>query len=196
MWIALGFLGVLVLFAMFAIGVYNGLVGGRNHYKNAFAQIDVQLRRRYDLIPNLVETAKGYLKHEAGTLEAVVKARNAALAASQAAAQNPGNASAMNNLSAAEGALTMGLGRLMVLQESYPDLKGDAHMRELAEELTATENKIAFARQAYNDAVTSFNTKRETFPAVAVAGMLGFEPAALLTVIENEAQREVPKVSF
>jgi LemA protein len=181
---------------MFAIGVYNGLVSGRNHFKNAFAQIDVQLKRRYDLIPNLVETAKGYLKHEAGTLEAVVKARNAALAASQTAAQNPGDPTAMGALSGAEGALSMGLGRLMVLQESYPDLKANTQMRELSEELTATENKVAFARQAYNDAVTSYNTTREKFPAVMVAGMLGFDTAAWLEATEAPEERQAPKVSF
>ena len=196
MFVALGFLGFLVVFAMFAIGVYNGLVSSRNHFKNAFAQIDVQLKRRYDLIPNLVETAKGYLKHEAGTLEAVVKARNAAMAASQTAAQNPGNPAAMGALSGAEGALSMGLGRLMVLQESYPDLKADTQMRELSEELTSTENKVAFARQAYNDAVTSYNTTREKFPAVMVAGMLGFDTAAWLESTEAPEERKAPKVSF
>jgi LemA protein len=196
MFVALGFLGFLVVFAMFSIGVYNGLVSGRNHFKNAFAQIDVQLKRRYDLIPNLVETAKGYLKHEAGTLEAVVKARNAALAASQTAAQNPGDPTAMGALSGAEGALSMGLGRLMVLQESYPDLKANTQMRELSEELTATENKVAFARQAYNDAVTSYNTTREKFPAVMVAGMLGFDTAAWLEATEAPEERQAPKVSF
>jgi len=196
MWVALGLLGGLVLVAMFAIGIYNGLVGGRNRYQNQFSQIDVQLKRRYDLIPNLVETAKGYLKHEAGTLEAVVKARNAAIAASQAAAQNPGNPAAMGALSGAESALSLGLGRMMVLQESYPDLKADAHMRELGEELTSTENKIAFARQAYNDSVMSYNILRERFPAVMFAGSMGFAAAALLEATESAEERKAPKVSF
>jgi LemA protein len=189
-------LGVLVVIAMLVIGTYNGLIGKRNRYKNAFAQIDVQLKRRYDLIPNLVETVKGYMKHEASTLEAVIKARNMAYTASQAAAQTPGDPGAMKSLASAEGQLQAGLGRLLALSESYPDLKANTNMRDLSEELTSTENKVAFARQAYNDAVTDYNNGREVFPAVIFAGMFGFGPAALLESIEAPEQRQAPKVSF
>jgi LemA protein len=187
---------VLVVLALLVVSTYNGLVGKRNRYKNAFAQIDVQLKRRYDLIPNLVETVKGYMKHEAGTLEAVIKARNMAYTASQSAAQNPGDPNAMQKLASAEGQLSAGLGRLLALSESYPDLKANTNMRDLSEELTSTENKVAFARQAYNDAVTTYNNGREVFPAVLFAGMFGFTAAGLLEAIESEEERKAPKVSF
>ncbi len=196
MWIAIGLVAALVLGALFVVGVYNGLVGMRNRYKNAYAQIDVQLKRRYDLIPNLVETAKGYMKHERETLEAVIQARNMAHSAAQAAAQSPGDPGAMKSLGVAEGALSAGLGRLLALSESYPDLKANATMRDLSEELTSTENKVAFARQAYNDSVTEYNTAREVFPAVVLAGTFGFAAAALLEVIEAPQQRQAPKVTF
>jgi LemA protein len=192
-------LGVLVLVAvvlgLWAVGVYNSLVGLRNRFKNAFAQIDVQLKRRYDLIPNLVEIAKGYLKHERETLEAVIKARNIALAASQSAAANPADGNAMRSLAAAEGGLAGALSRLMVVSEQYPDLKANQNMLQLTEELTSTENKISFARQAYNDSVMTYNTARETFPAVLLAGALGFETAELFK-IDDPAERNAPKVSF
>ncbi len=194
--VAIGLLVVLVLLALFFIGTYNGLVGKRNRYKNAYAQIDVQLKRRYDLIPNLVETAKGYMKHERETLEAVIRARNAAYGAAQTAGQAPGDPAAMRSLASAEGALTAGLGRLLALSESYPDLKANTNMRELMEELGSTENKVAFARQAYNDAVTTYNNAREVFPAVLLAGMFGFGPAALLEATESAEERRAPKVSF
>ncbi|MBO7678887.1 MAG: LemA family protein [Thermoguttaceae bacterium] len=177
------------------IGIYNGLVQKRNAYKNAFAQIDVQLKRRYDLIPNLVETAKGYMKHERETLEAVINARNAAYSANSNAVANPGDPGAMKALAGAEGQLNSALSRLLVTFEAYPDLKANQNMLALQEELTSTENKIAFARQAYNDAVTAYNNGRETFPQNIVAGMLGFQPAALLE-IENKEERVAPKVSF
>ena len=195
----MGWLIVLALIAVavfWAIGAYNRLVNLRNRFKNAFAQIDVQLKRRYDLIPNLVETAKGYMKHERETLEAVIRARNAAYGASQAAGQSPGDPTAMRSLASAEGALTAGLGRLLALSESYPELKANANMRDLIEELGSTENKVAFARQAYNDAVTTYNNAREVFPAVLFAGMLGFAPAALLEATESAEERRAPKVSF
>jgi LemA protein len=197
--IALIILGALVaaivIAALFATGIYNSLVALRNRFKNAFAQIDVQLKRRYDLIPNLVETAKGYIKHEHETLEDVIKARNIALAASQGAAANPADAGAMKGLAAAEGGLTGALSRLMVVSEQYPDLKANQNMMQLTEELTSTENKIAFARQAYNDAVMTYNTSRETFPNVLLAGMFGFLPAESFHV-EDPAERSAPKVSF
>ncbi len=188
-------IGVLAVVALYVMGVYNGLVASRNRYKNAFAQIDVQLKRRYDLIPNLVETAKGYLKHEAQTLEAVVKARGAAVGANQAATSTPGDRNAMQKLGAAEGALSGALGRLMVVCESYPDLKANQNMLALQEELTSTENKIGFARQHFNDSVTVYNTKRETFPSNIIAGMFNFSEASLFE-IEAPEQREAPKVSF
>ncbi|NLS90643.1 MAG: LemA family protein [Planctomycetaceae bacterium] len=177
------------------VGMYNKLVTLRNRYKNAFAQIDVQLKRRYDLIPNLVETAKGYLKHERETLEAVIAARNQAASAGQAAAANPGDPSAMRSLGSAEGALSSALGRLFAVVEAYPDLKANQNMMALQEELTSTENKIAFSRQAYNDAVTYYNTQRELFPTVIIAGMFNFQ-AANLFEIEEAQEREAPKVSF
>ena len=190
-----GLLAVVVVVALMATGIYNSLVSLRNRFKNAYAQIDVQLKRRYDLIPNLVETAKGYLKHEHSTLEDVIKARNIALAASQAAAANPGDSSAVKGLVSAEGGLTGALSRLMVVSEQYPDLKANQNMMQLTEELTSTENKIAFARQAYNDSVMAYNTSRETFPNVVLAGMFGFLPAELFHV-EDPSERAAPKVSF
>ena len=188
-------LGIIVVLIVLIIGMYNGLVVLRNRFKNAFAQIDVQLKRRYDLIPNLVETAKGYMKHERETLEAVIQARNMAMAAGKSAAANPADAGAMAGLVGAEGMLTGALGKLFALSEAYPDLKANQNMMQLTEELTSTENKISFARQAYNDAVTVYNTKRETFPANIIAGMFNFA-AATLFEIEDAAQREAPKVSF
>jgi LemA protein len=181
--------------ASFAIGGFNKLVTLRNRYKNAYAQIDVQLKRRYDLIPNLVETAKGYIKHEHNTLEDVTKARNIAYAASQAAAANPGDAATMKNLSAAETGLAGTLSRLMAVSEAYPDLKANQNMMQLTEELTSTENKISFARQAYNDSVMGYNTDREVFPSNIIAGMFNFGPAELFA-IEKPEEKEAPKVSF
>jgi len=180
---------------MWIVGAYNRLVALRNRFKNAYAQIDVQLKRRYDLIPNLVETAKGYIKHERGTLEAVIAARNAASAANVRAAQSPGDAAAMKELSGAETALTSTLGRLFAVAEAYPDLKANTTMMALMEELTSTENKVAFARQAYNDAVMGYNTQRETFPTNLIAGPFNFGPAELF-VIEKPEEKEAPKVSF
>ncbi len=185
----------LLVLVLLVIGIYNKLVTLRNRYRNAFAQIDVQLKRRYDLIPNLVETAKGYLKHERETLEAVIQARNQAAAAGQKAAAQPGDPNAMRDLAGAEGQLTAALGRLFVVVEAYPDLKANQNMLALQEELTSTENKIAFARQAFNDAVTAYNIARETVPAVIFAGMFGFQPADLFE-IEEPGQREAPKVAF
>jgi len=186
---------VLVVLVAVIVGLYNKLVTMRNRFKNAFAQIDVQLKRRYDLIPNLVETAKGFLKHERETLESVIKARNQAVGANQAAAGNPGDPAAMQGLMGAEGALQGALGRLMVVVERYPDLKGNQQMSQLMEELTSTENKVAFARQSYNDAVMAYNIARERFPAVILAGAFGFQPAALFEITDT-AEREAPKVSF
>ncbi len=180
---------------IWAVSAYNRLVTLRNRFKNAFAQIDVQLKRRYDLIPNLVETAKGYIKHERGTLEAVIAARNAASAANVRAAQSPGDAAAMKELSGAETALTSTLGRLFAVAEAYPDLKANTTMMSLMEELTSTENKVAFARQAYNDSVMGYNTARETFPMNMIAGPFNFAPAELF-VIEKPEEKEAPKVSF
>jgi LemA protein len=186
---------VIVVLALFVVGIYNRLVALRNRFKNAFAQIDVQLKRRYDLIPNLVETAKGYLKHERETLENVTKARNIALAASQTAAANPADAAAVKNLLGAEGGLAGALSKLMMVVEQYPDLKANQNMMQLSEELTSTENKVSFARQAYNDSVMVYNTTRETFPNVVFAGMFGFT-AAQLFQIENAAERQAPQVKF
>jgi LemA protein len=188
-------LALVVVGVFFVVGLYNKLVGARNGYKNAFAQIDVQLTRRYDLIPNLVETAKGYMKHERETLEAVITARNQAVTAAKAAAANPGDMATMTTLSGAEGALGATLGRLFALAEAYPDLKANQNMMQLSEELTSTENKVAFARQAYNDAVMSYNNQREMFPGSIIAGMFNFTPAQLLEISKPEA-REAPKVSF
>jgi LemA protein len=186
-------LGFLVL--TFVIGGYNALVTLRNRYKNAYSQIDVQLKRRYDLIPNLVETAKGYLQHERGTLEAVILARNAAVTANARAAQNPGDASAMKEISSAESALSGVMSRLFALAEAYPNLKANTTMMTLMEELTSTENKVSFARQAYNDAVMTYNTRREVFPSNLIATTFNFGPAELF-VIEKPEEKEAPKVAF
>ena len=188
-------LGIAVVVIVWGVGVYNGLVKARNGYQNAFAQIDVQLERRHDLIPNLVETAKGYLKHERETLEAVVRARNAAVSGLQAAKAKPGDAQAMQELGRSENQLTQMLGRLFALREAYPDLKANQNMLQLSEELTSTENRVAFARQAYNDAVLAYNNRREVFPSSVVAGMTQFERAHALE-IEAPEKREVPQVSF
>ncbi|HEY4144512.1 LemA family protein [Pinirhizobacter sp.] len=184
---------IVVALVAYAVSIYNGLVTAKNGYKNAFAQIDVQLTRRHDLIPNLVETAKGYLAHERGTLEEVIQARNAAVSGLAAAKANPGDPAAMQNLSASENSLTQGLGRLFALSEAYPDLKANTTMMQLSEELTSTENRVAFARQAYNDSVMTYNNRRETFPGSLLAG--GF-PVAEPLALENPAAREAPKVSF
>jgi len=186
---------VVVLVVFFFISIYNRLVSGRNAYKNAFAQIDVQLTRRYDLIPNLVETAKGYMKHERETLEAVISARNAAVSGLKGAAANPGNPAAVQQLAGAENALTGALGRMFAVAEAYPDLKANQNMMQLSEELTSTENKVAFARQAFNDSVMSYNNTREVFPNSFVAGMFAFQPAQLLE-IEAPEKRTAVKVSF
>ncbi len=188
-------LGLAGFAGLWLAGLYNGLVTLRNRFKNAFAQIDVQLKRRYDLIPNLVETAKGYLTHERETLEAVIKARNIAAAAATTAAGDPSNADALRSLAGAESGLAGALSRLMVVSEAYPELKANENMLRLGEELTSTENKVAFARQAFNDAVMVYNTRRETFPTVLVAGALGFQPAELFT-LTDAAERAAPKVSF
>ena len=188
-------LGLLIVLVLWFLAAYNGLVRLRNQVKNAWAQIDVQLKRRHDLIPNLVETAKGYMKHERETLEAVIAARNVAVTAQKAAAGNPGDPAAMGQLSGAENMLTQTMGRLFALAEAYPDLKANQNMMQLSEELTSTENKVAFARQAYNDTVMAYNTKRETFPTMLVAGFGGFTPA-LLFEIEAPEQREAPQVKF
>ncbi len=188
-------LGLIVLFVLFLVGIYNSLVTLRNRFKNAFSQIDVQLKRRYDLIPNLVETAKAYMKHERETLEAVIQARSQAVSAEGRAAANPADADAMKGLMGAEAALTGALGRLFALMESYPDLKANQNMAQLSEELTSTENRVAFARQAYNDAVTEYNTAREKFPNVIIANSMGFTAATLFEV-ESKEERQAPKVKF
>jgi LemA protein len=193
--ILLVFAGLALVVGFWVVGLYNGLVALRNRFKNAFAQIDVQLKRRYDLIPNLVEIAKGYLKHERETLEAVIQARNVAATAAKAAAANPESAAALKELGGAETGLGAALSRLLVVSEAYPDLKANQNMLRLTEELTSTENKIAFARQAFNDAVMTYNTRRETFPTVLVAGALGFQPAELFAV-DNPGERVAPKVQF
>ena len=188
-------LGLVVLLGIWAVGIYNGLVTARNGYKNAFAQIDVQLQRRHDLIPNIVETAKGYLKHERETLEAVIAARNSAQAGLNAAKANPGDPTAMQQLGAAENQLSATLGRLFALSEAYPDLKANQNMMQVTEELSSTENRVAFARQAFNDAVMSYNNRREVFPNNVLSGAFGFQPAALLE-IEKPEQRAAPQVKF
>lgn len=188
--------GVAVALVVWGVSLYNGLVTLRNRYKNAFAQIDVQLRRRYDLIPNLVETAKGYLAHERETLTAVIEARNVAAGAAKALAGMPGDPSAMRTFAAAESGLAGVLSKLMLVVEKYPDLKADRQMARVSEELTSTENRIAFARQAYNDAVTEYNTQRELFPSSLVANAFGFASAALLAATDAEAQRTAPAVAF
>jgi len=189
-------LAIVVVIAFFAVTIYNRLVALRNRFKNAFAQIDVQLKRRYDLIPNLVEAAKGYLTHERQTLEAVIAARGAAVTAAQRAAAAPGEPSAMTGLAQAEGALGGALGRLLAVFENYPDLKANTNMLSLQEELSSTENKVAFSRQAFNDAVMEYNTKRESFPDTIFAGMFGFQAAELLQATESAEERKAPKVSF
>jgi LemA protein len=186
---------IVVILVMSCIGIYNNLVKLRNRFKNAFSQIDVQLKRRYDLIPNLVETAKGYIKHERGTLEAVINARNQASSANARAAADPGDSVAIKSLIGAETALNGALGRLFALAEAYPDLKANQTMMQVMEELSSTENKIAFARQAYNDAVMSYNIGREKFPNVIIAGAFGFNEAALFEITTPE-EREAVKVSF
>lgn len=188
-------LGIVAVVVMFVAGIYNKLVTLRNRFKNAFAQIDVQLKRRYDLIPNLVETAKGYMSHERETLEAVIQARNQASSARGDAAANPGNPAAMQNLMGAENMLTGALGKLFALSEAYPDLKADKNMASLMEELTSTENKVAFSRQAYNDSVMVYNTAREVFPNNIIANSFNFQAAELFEV-KDEAVKEAPKVSF
>ena len=187
-------LGVVLLLVFALVGIYNRLVVARNRFKNAFAQIDVQLKRRYDLIPNLIEAVKGYMAHERETLDAVIKARKSAMAAEQNVAANPADPAAMKELSRAEGQLDGTLGRLFALSEAYPDLKANQNMLALQEELTATENKVGFARQAFNDSVMAYNNQRQVFPSVMVAGMFGFTEAALLEAAQEE--REAPKVSF
>lgn len=191
-------LGAAILLGLWGIGIYNGLVTARNGYRNAFAQIDVQLQRRFDLVPNLVETVKGYMTHERDTLEAVIAARSAAQSGLAAAKANPGDPAAMAQLAAAQGALNMGLGRLLAVAEAYPELKANQNMLQLGEELASTENKVAFARQAYNDAVMAYNNKREVFPSSVVAGTFNFAAAALLDIpAEKAAQvREAPRVQF
>ena len=192
-WISLG---VIVAAGIWAIMVYNGLVVLRNRFKNAYSQIDVQLKRRYDLIPNLVETVKGYMAHERNTLEAVIKARGAAVSAAQTAAAAPGDPAAMRGLAQAEGALGGVLGRLMAVFEQYPDLKANQNVLGLQEELASTENKVAFARQAFNDSVMEYNTKRESFPDNIFAGLFRFDAAELLQATESAEERKAPKVSF
>jgi LemA protein len=193
--VLLGIGAAVVLLLMFGVGIYNTLVTLRNRYKNAFSQIDVQLKRRYDLIPNLVEVAKGYMRHERETLEAVIQARNLAVTAQQKAATSPGDPNAMKQLGAAEAQVSGALGRLLAVAEAYPDLKANQNMLALQEELTSTENKVAFARQAYNDAVMGYNVQREIFPASLIAGLTGFTAAQLFEV-ESPKEREAPRVSF
>ena len=193
--VVVALLVLLVVVGLIVIGIYNKLVRLRSRYENSFSQIDVQLKRRYDLIPNLVETVKSYLKHERETLENVIAARNQAMAAGKAAAAHPGDPTAMRNLGAAEGTLTGALGRLMVVAEDYPDLKANQNMQTLQEELTSTENKVAFARQAYNDSVTSYNMYREQFPTILFAPPFGFLEADLLE-LTDAAERQAPKVDL
>ena len=186
---------IAIIGTLWVAGIYNTLVSLRNRFKNAFAQIDAQLKRRYDLIPNLVEVAKGYMNHESGTLEAVIAARNTAYAASKNAAANPADAGAMKGLLSAESGLAGAMSRLMVVSEQYPDLKANQNMMQLTEEMTSTENKISFARQAYNDSVMTYNTSRESFPTNLLAGLFNFTEAQLFQ-IENAAERAAPQVKF
>ena len=192
------FLVIVVALVAWVMGIYNGLVRARNGYRNAFAQIDVQLQRRFDLIPNLVEVARKYMAHERETLEAVIAARSAAQSGLAAAKANPGDPGAMAQLAAAQGQLAAGLGRLLAVAEAYPELKANQTMLQLTEELTSAENKVAFARQAFNDAVMAYNNRREVFPNSVFAGMFGFQPATLLEIAaDKQAQvREAPKVQF
>ena len=194
-YILIGLAVIAVLAVFFVIGMYNGLVTKRNRYKNSYAQIDVQLKRRHDLIPNLVETAKGFMKHEKDTLEAVISARSGATSASASAAANPGDAKSMQSMMAAEAGLSGALGKLFALSESYPDLKSNQNMLQVQEELSSTENKIAFSRQAYNDSVLNYNNARETFPTNIISGMFNFVPATMFEVTE-EKEREPVKVDF
>jgi LemA protein len=196
MYALIGLLVFIVVVVLWLVSIYNGLVSLRNRFKNAFAQIDVQLKRRYDLIPNLVETAKGYLKHERETLEAVIAARNSASRAAETAAGNPADPSAMRELAKAETTLSAGLGRLFALSEAYPDLKANQNMMQLTEELTSTENKIAFARQAFNDGVMEYNIAAEQFPSNVIAGMFHFTRAELLEATEAPVERQAVKVQF
>jgi LemA protein len=196
-WIVLVVLVVIAFIAvLWGVGIYNQLVTLKNRFQNAFSQIEVQLKRRYDLIPNLVETVKGYMQHERGTLEAVIQARNQAVSGLERAATNPGDPAAMQALAAAEHGLSGALGRLFALAEAYPDLKANQNMAQLSEEITSTENKVAFARQAYNDAVTAYNTYRETFPSVIFAGALGHGQNAELLDFDDAQIAAAPKVSF
>jgi len=188
--------GVLIILAMFVVGIYNKLVTFKNRFENAFSQIEVQLQRRYDLIPNLIETVKGYMAHEKDTLEAVIQARNQAQSSLQAASQNPGDASAIAGLAGAEGMLGGALGRIFALSESYPDLKANQNMANLQEELSSTENKVAFSRQAFNDSVTAYNTYKQTFPPVFFAGMFGHGQDGTLLEFESKKIAEAPKVQF
>ncbi|WP_246606634.1 LemA family protein [Novilysobacter antarcticus] len=191
-------LGLVLLFIFWAVSIYNGLIGARNAYRNAFAQIDVQLQRRFELIPNLVEIAKGYMSHERETLEAVMTARSAAMSGAAAAKNLPGDPAAMARMGSSEGLLGGALGRLLAVAEAYPDLKANQTMMQLTEELSSTENKVAFSRQAYNDAVTSYNNRREVFPASVIAGNFGFKPAGLLEIPTDQAahMRQAPQVAF
>ncbi len=190
------FFGIVILLGVFVAAIFNRLVALRNRYQNAFSQIEVQLKRRHDLIPNLVETAKGYMKHERETLDAVIQARNQAQRGLEQAAGDPGNPEAMQTLGGAESALTGAMGRLMVLVEAYPDLKANTNMMQLSEELTSTENKVSFSRQAFNDSVMGYNTYKQSFPSVVFAGMFGHTQDATLLEFDSEAIAEAPKISF
>lgn len=194
--VLVGLVGLILVVGFLVMGIYNQFVRLQNRYENAFSQIEVQLKRRYDLIPNLVETVKGYMSHERETLEAVIQARNQAVTGLQQAAADPSNAAAMQALAGAEQGLTGALGKLFALSEAYPDLKANQNMAQLTEEITSTENKVSFARQAYNDAATAYNTYRETFPPVAVAGLFGHSQNAQLLEFDSQAIAEAPKVSF
>ncbi len=195
LWAIIIAVALVLALTVFVVGIYNGLVKQRNRYKNAFSQIDVQLKRRHDLIPNLVNVAKGYMEHEQETLSAVIQARNTAISAQKAAAANPGDPASMQSLNRAEAGLNGTLSKLLMVAEAYPDLKANENMLALQEELTSTENKVAFSRQGYNDAVTTYNDSRQVFPAVMLAGMLGFGDAELLE-IEKDIEREAPSVNF
>ena len=190
------FIVVIAVIAFYIIGIYNRLIALRNRFENAFSQIEVQLKRRYDLIPNLVETAKGYLKHESETLEAVIAARNEAQAVLAAAAKNPGDGGALSNLGAVEGQLAGALGKLNVVMEAYPDLKANENMMQLSEELTSTENKVAFSRQSFNDSVTEYMTYKQTFPPVIIANFFNFKDASLLEFEDSAEMQAAPKISF